>query len=331
MNQTNAGALRDPAITVITPAYNVGRYIGEAVDSVLNQTFSNFEYLVVDDGSTDETVAEIERRAKVDSRVRLIEGNHEGAARARNIGISQARGQYIAFLDGDDRWQFDFLEKQLELLESLPDDVAAVFCRSRVMSDSGKVYLVRWQRKGRYDLDQMLVQSNPARVGSSLLIKKIAFEQAGDFDVELTSAQDLEMWLRIQRDSDMPYFHGSASYLLDIRVRAGAISRDHGRRFSVLDRLITEYAKSMKRTPIGMAFVRAAVFAYRVGDYETADAWASKALPAGKLKLIRDGYGRRMLSWYYLPARLRLAVKRSSNAGRSLVARLVGAADNLTR
>ena len=80
-----------PLVSVITPAYNVGPYIGEAVDSVLAQSYTNFEYLIVDDGSTDETVAEIERRAETDSRIRLIRADHGGAAQARNVAIKRPR------------------------------------------------------------------------------------------------------------------------------------------------------------------------------------------------------------------------------------------------
>ena len=168
-----------------------------------------------------------------------------------------------------------FIEKQLRLIKSVTKDVAAVFCRSRVMSESGTVYLVRWQRSGRYSFDDMLVQSCPPRVGSSLLIKKAAFDQAGLFDVDIKSAQDLDMWLRIQRDSDMAYFYGSTEYLLDIRIRPGAISRDHSKRFKALDDLIAEYGPAMKREPLGMAYVRAAVFAYRAADDSFADRWAA--------------------------------------------------------
>lgn len=93
-----------PRITVITPAYSVGRYIGEAMDSALTQTLLDFEYLVVDDGSTDNTADVVGQRAGADSRVRLIRTDHAGACHARNVAIMQASGEYIAFLDGDDRW-----------------------------------------------------------------------------------------------------------------------------------------------------------------------------------------------------------------------------------
>jgi len=301
-----------PRITVITPAYNVGRYIGEAIDSVLAQSFEDFEYLIVDDGSTDNTADVIAQRAKADSRVRHIGTDHGGACQARNAGITQAKGEFIAFLDGDDRWHGGFLREQLSLLESAGPTVAAVFARSRVMSDNGRVYQFLWQRAGRYDFDDMLVCSCPPRTGSSLLIRRRAFELAGLFDESLESAQDLDMWLRIQHDSGMPYFVGGRKYLLDIRVRAGAISRDHKKRFVALEHLITTYAPKMQRRPQGMAYVRAAYFAYRDNEDEFAGRWAHAAREEAPLRaLLTDSYGRRMLTWYALSDGGRATVRRA--------------------
>jgi glycosyltransferase involved in cell wall biosynthesis len=322
--------MQRPQITVITPAYNVGPYIGEAVDSVLAQTFSDFEYLVVDDGSTDNTAQAVREHVKNDLRVRLIQKKNGGAASARNSGLIRARGTYIAFLDGDDRWHADFLENQLSLLESLSDDVAAVFARSRVMSQNGRIYLFRWQRAGRYDFDDMLVQSCPPRVGSSLLIRKSALASIGGF-TEAKTIQDLDTWLRIQRDSGMPYFWGNRAYLLDVRVRPGAISRNHKVRFEGLDVLIKEHSPYLQRYPIGMAYVRAAVFAYRVGDDNFAQRWARLARDAGLVTLLADSYGRRLLAWSMLLPSQRRMLNRANLVTRSIIGQVIGAHGSLLR
>jgi glycosyltransferase involved in cell wall biosynthesis len=314
-----------PRITVITPAYNVGRYIGEAMDSVLAQSVRDFEYLVVDDGSTDNTSDVIRERAAADPRVRHITTDHVGACHARNVAIMQASGEFIAFLDGDDRWHPRFLADQLALLESAGPEVAAVFARSRVMSESGRVYLLRWQRAGRYDFDDMLICSCPPRTGSSLLLKRKAFEAAGLFDEHLESAQDLDMWLRIQHGSGMPYFVGSRKYLLDIRVRADAISRDHAKRFIALEKVIADHAPGLQRRPRGMAYVRAAVFAYRAGEDEFAARWALAGKEAPLMALLADSYGRKMLAWSALSDRGRSALRQSNALLRSVIGRVVGA------
>src|SRR5260370_18811066 len=140
----------------------------------------------------------------------------------------------------------------------------------------------------------MVIGSCPPRTGSSLLIRRSAFEKAGVF-TEAKTIQDLDMWLRIQRDSGMPYFWGNTKYLLDIRVRSGAISRDHARRFEGLDALIADHAPHLERNPAGMAYVRAAVFAYRAGADDFAGRWTARAGEAGLRRLLADSYGWRML------------------------------------
>lgn len=308
---------------MITPAYNVFEFIEEAMTSVMSQSLANFEYILIDDGSTDGTLAKIERIVAADPRVRVVATDHVGASEARNIGLGLAQGKYIAFLDGDDRWYPNFLEEQLSLLESLDDDVAAVFCRSRIMSESGRIFFAYWQRQGQCNLDRMLVESCSPRVGSSLLIKKRAFDEAGFFETGLQSAQDLEMWLRIQRDSTMPLFWSSSKYLLDVRRRVGSISGNRSARFAALDKIIMEYAPSMTGTPRGMAFVRAAVFAFRAGDDLQGDLWATLAKSAPKLTLLRDNYGRRVLCWSVLDSQRRTSLRRVSKLLRAAVASVV--------
>lgn len=326
-----ASGLDAPQITVITPAYNVADYVGEAVDSVLAQSFPDFEYLVINDGSTDGTEDQIKQRAERDHRVQLINTQHLGACNARNVGIGLAKGKFIAFLDGDDRWHPDFLEHQLALLESAGSQAAAVFARSHVMSEHGRIYYRRWQRSGRYDFDDMLIDSCPPRTGSSLLIKKQAFDTVGLFDTSLESAQDLDMWLRIQADSGMPYFIGSHRYLLDIRVRPGAISRDHKKRFVALDTLIAKHSVNLRKHPKGMAYVRAAVFAFRAGDEDFAQRWARLATKDTFVHLLGDSYGRRLLGWYLLSERQRRIVRQANALLRSQVGRLIGLSGGILR
>src|SRR5436190_24381702 len=92
-------------VTVVTPAYNVARYIEAAVRSVLRQTYGNFEYIIVDDGSSDDTLAVAHRLARFDQRVKVLSVDHGGSSRARNIGIAAAHGEFISFLDADDAWE----------------------------------------------------------------------------------------------------------------------------------------------------------------------------------------------------------------------------------
>ena len=259
MAAVNAG--RPPLVTVVTPAYNIAKYIGETIDSVLRQTFRDFEYLVVDDGSTDDSVDIIKAHVRDDPRFRLMQGEHRGLSAARNAGIREAKGQYIAFVDGDDRWHPKFLERQLQLIQSLPPDVGAVFCRSRLVLENGTLVFLQWQRAGRYDFDDMLVASNPARNGSSLLIRKSCFADVGGFNEELDHLEDLDMWLRIAASSKTPVFWASKYFLVDMRLRSDSRSRDRADVATALDDMLETQTAKLRRLPAGLAYVRPALVA----------------------------------------------------------------------
>jgi hypothetical protein len=109
-------------VRIVTPTFNRASLVLEAIDSAQRQTFTDFEMVVVDDGSSDDTVARVSAAARLDPRIRLIEGRHGGAAAARNLGIiADGSCKYIAFLDADDRWEPRHLEQSVALLESEPE------------------------------------------------------------------------------------------------------------------------------------------------------------------------------------------------------------------
>lgn len=305
----------EPLVSVITPAYNVELFIQESIDSVLAQTEGNFEYLIVDDGSTDATKTIIENAAAQDPRVRLIQGAHAGSGAARNLGIGEARGKYIAFLDGDDRWDPKFLELLIEALESAPESVGAVFCQTRIIDEAGRVYWRRYRSARDYDFDALLVQDCPPGNGSALLLRKSCFDEAGLFDEDLKSAVDFDMWLRIARDASTPTFRGVRHCLVDLRVRRGAISRDLTGRLTSMQKLLDRFIPSLRHTPAPLAYVRPTVVAFRAGNDEVAERWLKEARKAELPWLLKDSYGRRVLLWGFFNRRQR-------NVGRMLSAKV---------
>lgn len=310
-----------PLVTVVTPAYNVAPYVGEAVGSVLRQTFTDFEYLVIDDGSTDATADEVRRRAGNDPRVRLIPAGHSGLSATRNLGIKEARGQYVAFLDGDDRWHRRFLQRQVARIESLPPAVGAVFCRSRLMLENGTFVGVQWQRSGRYDFDDFLVKNNPARNGSSLLIRRSCFDEAGGFDAADEPAEDLAMWLRITGGSRTPVFWGTRGFLVDLRLRPGSITRDRSAAYRALRRLLEEQTPKLRRCPAGLAYVHPAAAALKYGDAgdDLAEELAAKARTAGTARLARTTMGLRLLFWHSLSRTRRQMLRDAQHNAREAV------------
>lgn len=313
-----------PRVTVITPAYNVARYVGEAVDSVRRQTFTDFEYLVVDDGSADDTAQVVMSRQQGDHRMRLIQIPHSGLSAARNAGISQARGRYIALLDGDDRWRPTFLARQVALIESLPPDVGLVFCRTRSISENGIPIKVGWQRAGRYDFEEFLVRNNPAGHGSSLLIRASCFADVGGFDEGLRYAEDLDMWLRIAELSKTPVLWGSRHFLVDRRLRAGAMTRDTTTGEAVLDQMLAIQAAKLRRYQAADAYLRPALLALRYGsDPKRARAWSATARSAGLRRLVRSRAGRQLLLWCAMPESGRTAARRAQERTRELAKRAI--------
>ena len=309
-----------PAVTVITPAYNVARYVAEAAGSVLSQTYARFEYLIVDDQSADDTMQVVKETAGHDPRVVVVPGPHRGLSAARNAGIAAARGRYLAFLDGDDRWHPRFLERQLGLIESLPPRVGGVFCRSRMILENGTPVFWQWSRPGRYDLDGLLAASNPARNGSSLLIRASCFADVGGFDESISHVEDLEMWLRIAAGSATPAWWASRHVLTDLRLRPGSLTRDRGRSEAALDALLAEWAPRMRRLPPGLAYVRPAIAALKYGDDPgLAQRWADRARSAGLPQLARTASGLRMLGWSALPPPRRAALRAAQGQAREAV------------
>jgi glycosyltransferase involved in cell wall biosynthesis len=300
------------AISVITPAFNVEPWIGEAIDSALRQTESRFELIVVDDGSTDGTAEVVRAKAATDPRVRLVSTANGGSAAARNAGLAVATAPLVSFLDGDDRWHPEFLSHLLATLDAAPPLTGAVFAHSRVMLASGRTVGLRWQPSGVCDLDRILVENCPPHGGSSLLLRRSCFEEVGGFDIALPSATDFEMWLRIAAHASRPVFVGTRRWLVSYRMtRPGSISGRRTARYQALETILDRYSPELTRLPRGLAYVRPAVFAYRDGADDFGERWAEQALTAGRSVLARDHWGLSLLAWHDASTRRRTSMRRT--------------------
>lgn len=130
--------MNDTLVSIITPVYNGKKFLGETIESVLHQTYYNYEMLIIDDGSTDGSFDLAKKYENIDGRIHVIKQKNAGSAAARNNGIRKATGRYIALLDADDIWMPDFLERQLDFMKD--KKTACVFCSyERIDEDSNLI------------------------------------------------------------------------------------------------------------------------------------------------------------------------------------------------
>jgi len=181
-------------ISVIIPVYNMARYVREAVDSALAQTYRDIEVIVVDDGSTDGSTDAL--RDIDDPRLRVIRQDHGGQPAARNTALRAASGEYVACLDADDRWAPRNLERQAAFLETHPE-VDMTFCHSLIIDEAGRLQgttCSSWA--GPLSFSQ-LMRNNEIGNASCVLVRRQALDRAGWFDTTLPSCVDIDAWMRV--------------------------------------------------------------------------------------------------------------------------------------
>lgn len=181
-------------VSVVIPAYNAMTYLPETVESVLKQTFSDYEVLIINDGSSDHIVEWADQAT--DPRVRIISQQNQGVSAARNTGIAQAQGEYIAFLDADDLWEPTKLEKQVGCLEANPS-VGLVYTWTALIDQFGQPTRRVWTSHIEGNVWEQIVVNDMISNGSSPMVRRRCFETAGVFDPNISSSEDRDMWTRI--------------------------------------------------------------------------------------------------------------------------------------
>ncbi len=187
-----------PTVSVIVPAYNAAKYIGEAVNSVFAQTFTSFEVIVINDGSQD--TEELEQELKrYPEKLRYIKQENRGAAAARNMGLRAAAGEFVAFLDADDTWLPTFLEKQIELLKRSKADL--VYADALLSGDSplaGRTFMQVEPSRGEVTPENLLTVKVTV-LTSTVLARKKPILEVGLFDETFRRGQDFDLWLRLAK------------------------------------------------------------------------------------------------------------------------------------
>lgn len=203
-------------VSIILPVYNSSGFIGDAIKSVLRQTYQNWELIVVDDCSTDDTVAKICQFVDGDSRIQLIKApSHSGGypSLPRNLGIEKAKGRFVAFLDADDVWEADKLESQIPLFDG---KTPIVFSNYRVISKDGKVLGV--VKAPNYVPYKKLLEINYTACSSVV----VDTECTGKFAFPVIHYEDYALWLSLLRMGGQAANTGKISF--SYRVCNGSIS-----------------------------------------------------------------------------------------------------------
>jgi len=187
--------MRTPEVSVVTPVYNAAPYIGEAIENILNQTFSDFEFIIIDDQSTDGSWDIIQRFGQKDSRIRAFRNEHNlGIAGNRNVGIEKVRGRYVAWQDADDVSIRTRLEKQHRFLKEHPD-VGIVGGYLQFFNEQGDGRIRRYAMEDTA-LRRTIFRYSPVAQPAAM-IRIEALREAGPYDLRWPPAEDIDMSFRI--------------------------------------------------------------------------------------------------------------------------------------
>jgi glycosyltransferase involved in cell wall biosynthesis len=250
---------RHPVISVITPAYNVAEFLPETVASALAQTWHDFEMLIVDDGSTDNTQQIARSWERADPRIRVFTQENRGPSAARNKAIVHARGEYFALLDGDDLWHPTFLESQMRLFSR----------KSAVDVVTGNAYNLGGTVNGRpfnpagttcRELSLLNILESEASVFIMSIFRRAVIDRVGAFDDRLRTNEDYDLWIRAAHagfvfvQNPVPLGHyrrrpGSASAneiqmftgILRVFHRASALCADRPRELAAIQKQIERF------------------------------------------------------------------------------------------
>jgi glycosyltransferase involved in cell wall biosynthesis len=207
--------LNSPKVSIVIPCYNYKDYIEETVSSILNQTFKDFEVIIVDDGSNNET-KDVLRKIN-NSKVFILEQKNGGPSNARNNGVKKAKGQYILTLDSDDTFDVSFLEKAVAILDK-NESITAVSCYCNIFEGGYKIINKHTPKGG--GLENFLFDNNST---SFALIRSSFWKKIGGYDEKMVQGfEDWEFWISITRNGG--FIHMIPEFLFNYRYKKKSLN-----------------------------------------------------------------------------------------------------------
>jgi glycosyltransferase involved in cell wall biosynthesis len=223
-------------ISIITPTYNREIFLPATIDSVLGQTYKNFELIIIDDGAVDNTRALVKSYADKDPRVKYLYQQNKGQSVARNYGLSIATGEFICFLDSDNYWPLDKLEKSLKAFEQYPE-ADVIYGDCIIIDEQGRE--VNRDNMHRYsgNIAALLLKDNFVSMNTTMTRRK-CFDAMGGMSGKRRVADDYELWLKF---STRFYFQYIPEFLAYYRVMENQISSNKKLRFDTNEKIILDF------------------------------------------------------------------------------------------
>lgn len=269
-----------PLISIVTPTYNRANFLPEAIESVLSQDYENYELLIIDDGSTDNSKDVIEKY--MDSKkIRYLYQSNSGQSVARNRGIEEANGDFICFLDSDNRWLPGKLSASVEAFERNPE-ADIVYGDVVLINEQGHEFSRKNMKRYSGKITTHLLKDNCVSMNTTMS-KTNSIRAVGGFSGQVKVADDYDLWLRLSAEYTYKYI---PKLMADYRVMTNQISSDKKRRFSSNEEIIRRFlvanpnllSVSEQRDALNFFYTRAARHFSGTKNFKLANKYFWKAL-----------------------------------------------------
>ncbi len=241
--------IKNVKVSVVIPVYNRTYFLRKAIQSVLDQTYSNFEIIVVDDNSNISISNIIKKIVKNfnDSRIYYIShGVNRGVSAARNTGIRASNGSHIAFLDTDDEWLPEKLNEQIKIFKNESNKLGAVYCGVKYIDGKGNSINKEWVPNKKGNIYEDLLFKNCVGGCSNVVVKKECFDRVGVFDENFPVCQDLDMWIRIAKEYKFSFVK---KCLVKYRIHPEQQTKHHDLMIEDINRIQEKYGSELKKRP----------------------------------------------------------------------------------
>lgn len=289
-------------VSVIIPAYNAEAFIDQTLNSVLKQTYQDFEIIVVDDGSRDRTAEIVESYARCDRRIRLLRQENSGVAAARNLAIQASNGEYISPIDADDVWYPEKLEKQVRCLEASDETVGLVYSWSVYLNEAGEMI-------GRYIADQDftaaegnvfngLLYFNFLDNASTALFRRSCIDRVGGYNCNLRAqnaqgCEDWDIYIRIAEQYSVrvvpEYLIGYRQYVGSMATNAPVMAKSYEVMMSEVQQRNPNIPDRIRRWSRSTFYNYLIGKSYVSGDYQNMFVWIVRCLSVDRVVLLRPG------------------------------------------